>query len=348
MQLGPALPASSATPGVGSATTPGVRGAPPLLAVLRAQDVGANPHQHQANRHREVYGGVLPALAAVRVAARRVVLAEAGREGRAALAADLKRNAHTVVVERLRMAPFDWSNMAAAAVTAGPGTSSGPQVVVRSNGNAKGAWETSVGAGGSAAAEAAGWSPAVRRQLRDMLRIQPAGYDIVYGVDLLSGVASEVDKADGEGSSAALAAGRALFAAAAELLHPGGAGRGDCNKERVAGGGGMGEGCVHYGSGAASVGRGVKPWGAGVAAAGAGGTTGGRGEGQGQRRLLVLCVRAAWAAAHGLGLSALAAVCGWELLDQEQLAVGCGLDCTAVHTAGCALLAFRLKVGAAA
>lgn len=285
------------------------------------------------------------------------MLAEAGREGRAALAEDLKRNAHAVVVERLRMAPFDWSNMVvgeASTATAGAGTPSGPQVVVRSNGNAGGAWETSAGAGGSAAAGTARWSPAVRRQLRDVLRIQPAGYDIVYGVDLLYGMTPGADGGEGEGRGTALAAGRALFDAAAELLHPGGARLGDSKGERVGGGGGgvMGEGCVHYGSGASLGGRGVKPWGAGVAAGTAvcagSSAEGGRGEGQGQGRLLVLCVRAAWAAAHGLGLSALAAVCGWELLDQERLAVGYGLDCTAVHAAGCALLVFRMRGGATA
>ncbi|GIL80288.1 hypothetical protein Vretimale_19907 [Volvox reticuliferus] len=227
---------------------------------------------------------VLPAMAAVRGSARRVVVSEARREGLEAAAADLRRNAHLVVIERLRLMMLDWA-------------ASPPD-------------------GGSAAAAAvtgaAGYTyvHGAVRQIRDVLQTQPTGYDIVYAADPLSEVTAAVTNTNAALTGAmAIEAAKALFSVAGQL---------------VAGG------------------RGVEIPGSAAPAAQ---LLYGIAERQG---LLLLCVPGAWAATHGVGFAALAAVCGWELLVPEQLAELYGADVAAAANLGCTALAFRKRGGASA
>ncbi|GIL67478.1 hypothetical protein Vafri_20875 [Volvox africanus] len=236
---------------------------------------------------------VLPAMAAVRGSARRVVVSEAGREGLAAAAADLRRNAHLVVIERLRLMLLDW----AAAPPDGGSTAA------------------------AAVTGAAGYTyvQGAVRQIRDILQIHPTGYDIVYAADPLSDVTAAVANiAAGTHGSApigtitgdvAIEAAKGLFNIAGQL---------------VAGGRGAHTAC---------------------AAAPEAQLLYGAAERQG---LLLLCVPGAWAATHGVGFAALAAVCGWELLVPEQLAVLYGTDVAAAADLGCTALAFRKRAAASA
>ncbi|GLI65860.1 hypothetical protein VaNZ11_009491 [Volvox africanus] len=235
---------------------------------------------------------VLPAMAAVRGSARRVVVSEAGRERLAAAAADLRQNAHLVVIERLRLMLLDWAaappdggSVATAAVT---------------------------GAAGYTYVQGA------VRQIRDILQINPTGYDLVYAADPLSDVtAAFVNAAGTHGSvpigtitgEVAIEAARGLFNIAGQL---------------VAGG------------------RGTQTPGAAAPEAQ---LLYGAAERQG---LLLLCVPGAWAATHGVGFAALAAVCGWELLVPEQLAELYGADVAAAADLGCTALAFRKRAGTSA
>eukprot|EP00198_Chlamydomonas_reinhardtii_P008377 XP_001697714.1 predicted protein [Chlamydomonas reinhardtii] len=95
--------------------------------------------------------GSLPAMAAVRGGGcRRVVVTDPCREGLAASAADLRRNAHRLVIERLRLAALDWAAL---------GSSS------------------TAGVAGTAATGAAGYTfvTGAVRQLRDVMQLQPQG-----------------------------------------------------------------------------------------------------------------------------------------------------------------------------
>ena len=226
--------------------------------------------------------GSLPAMAAVRGGGcRRVVVTDPCREGLAASAADLRRNAHRLVIERLRLAALDWAAL---------GSSS------------------TAGVAGTAATGAAGYTfvTGAVRQLRDVMQLQPQGYDVVYAADPLAAVAqaaagsSSSSSADA-GADVAVAAARGLFEAAAQLLQ----------------GSGSSSSSSHGGSSSAGAGR-----------------------------LFLVVVPGGWAAAHGMGFAALAAVCGWELLTPEQLAEGWGLDTSvAMATCGCAAMGFRRQQG---
>ncbi|KAG2488725.1 hypothetical protein HYH03_012725 [Edaphochlamys debaryana] len=226
--------------------------------------------------------GVLPAMVAVRAAARRIVVTDGGRDGLAAAAADLRRNSSRIVIERLRLAPLDWLGMGAASAAAA-----------------------------GAATGAAGYTyvSGPVRQLRDVLQMHPGGYDIVYGVDPLAGVTTSAG-APGASADAPVQAARALFDVAAQLLHP--SAGGPASRAAAAGSGGD-----HV-------------------AACAGPQAG---------RLLLLAFPGEWAAAHGLGLAALAGMCGWELLAPEQLEEAHGVDAAAAAAVGCAAMVFRRRPG---
>lgn len=229
---------------------------------------------------------VLPAMAAVRGSARRVVVSDPGREGLAAVAADLRRNAHSLVIERLRLVLLNWA--ACDASMAVPAS-------------------ISTGGGGGSIAAGSTFLPQSLRQIRDIQQIQSGGYDLVYAADPLSEVAAAMV------GEAAVAAARALFYVAGQLV----AGGAEAPPQRQQ-------------SGSTAVCPQV---------------CGGGGEVLGG--LLLMSVPGAWAAAHGVGFAALAGMCGWELLDTEQLAGLYGVDAAVATSLGCAALAFRQRRAAA-
>ncbi|GLC70128.1 hypothetical protein PLESTF_000927500 [Pleodorina starrii] len=295
LQLGPARllgPANAAAPAAAAASAPApapAAASPGSLASVSAP-MGAPAGA----------AAVLPAMAAVRGSARRVVVSEAGREGLAAAAADLRRNAHRVVIERLRLVTLDWAAAAAAD-------------------GASAAAAAAAGGGGGGVAAGYTYVPAgAVRQLRDVLQMQPSGYDIVYAVDPLAEATAAA--AGGGGGAAAVAAARALFTVSGQLL---------------AGGIGGGGGTAMDGTSEAAQGGGAAAAAAAPAAAGLR---------AGRQGLLLLVVPGAWAAAHGMGFAALAAVCGWELLVPVQLAELYGADVAPAAGLGCAALAFRRRL----
>ncbi|PNH10348.1 Methyltransferase-like protein 2-A [Tetrabaena socialis] len=158
LQLGPAPPHPAAR-----------------LSLVPRAPAHAPPHAPTAAT--ASYGGVLPAMAAVRGSARRVVVMEATHAPLAAAAADLRRNSHRIVIERLRLAPLDWTT---AAAPAGSGGAAG-------GGGSGGGSSSSGGAIGGGGAVAAGYSyvSGAVRQIRDLLALQPGGYDIVYAAEPL-------------------------------------------------------------------------------------------------------------------------------------------------------------------
>ncbi|KAG2425509.1 hypothetical protein HXX76_013718 [Chlamydomonas incerta] len=260
LQLGPAAVAAAAAAGLAAAQGLGQPGFGSNISAAAAQPPRCC--------------GVLPAMAAVRGGGcRRVVVTDSCREGLAAAAGDLRRNAHRLVIERLRLAALDWAALGSTASTAG-----------------------------TAATGAAGYTfvTGAVRQLRDVMQLQPNGYEVVYAADPLAAVAQATGSSSGggeAGADVAVAAARGLFEAAAQLLQ-------------------------------------------GSSSSSSGGGHGGCSSGAG--RLLLVVVPGAWAAAHGMGFAALAAVCGWELLTPEQLAEGWGLDTApALATGGCAAMGFR-------
>ncbi|KXZ45566.1 hypothetical protein GPECTOR_53g152 [Gonium pectorale] len=273
LQLGPAAPPSPLQAhGSAGAARAGYLVAPGGHATLVSTAAAQPPP-----------AAVLPAMAAVRSSARRVVVAEAGREALATAAADLRRNAHRLVIERLKLVALDWTATADAAGAA------------------------------AAATGAAGYTyvSGARRQLRDVLHLQPAGFDLVYAADPLAELTAAAAAGGGMGGAAAgeatIAAARCLFDVATQLLQPSSAVRSATQQA---------------GSDALAV---------VVAGAPRGG------------RLLLLSFPADWAAAHGMGFAALAGVCGWELLVPEQLEAEYGVDAAAAATSGCAAMGFRRR-----
>ncbi|GFR51587.1 hypothetical protein Agub_g14008, partial [Astrephomene gubernaculifera] len=141
----------------------------------------------------------LPAMAAVRSSARRVVVSEPSREGLSAVASDLRRNSHSLVIERVRLSPLDWVASAAASSGASPLPA------------------TTVGGG---IASGYTYVSGKVRQVRDLLQIQPGGYDIIYSADPLSDLtAAAAAAAETSAQETAVAAARGLFETAGQLLN---------------------------------------------------------------------------------------------------------------------------------